>query len=151
MLSVARDIERICPRAWLLQASNPVFEGCTLMARETGVNMVGLCHGPHHGLRALCRALEIDPSEVDWQAPGFNHVVYMTQFRYRGADAYPLLDTWIAHKAEDYWRAKPWTWAGDVQMSPAAIHQYRRVGLIDIGARLDRHATRLVATGCIRH
>jgi alpha-galactosidase/6-phospho-beta-glucosidase family protein len=28
MLEVARDIERICPEAWLIQSSNPVFEGC---------------------------------------------------------------------------------------------------------------------------
>ena len=29
MLSVARDMERWCPHAWLIQSSNPVFEGCT--------------------------------------------------------------------------------------------------------------------------
>jgi alpha-galactosidase len=31
MVSVARDIERLCPAAWLIQSSNPVFEGCTVM------------------------------------------------------------------------------------------------------------------------
>jgi alpha-galactosidase len=133
MLSVAQDMERICPDAWLIQASNPVFEGCTLMARQTGIKLVGLCHGPHHGIRDVCRALEIDPEAVEWQAPGFNHVVYMTQFRYRGADAYPLLDDWIANKAEAYWQSAPWRWAGDVQMSPGAIHQYQRVGLLPLG------------------
>jgi len=133
MLAVARDIERLCPRAWLIQSSNPVFEGCTLMTRETGVKVVGLCHGPHHGIRDVCRALEINEAEVEWQAPGVNHLVYLTQFRYRGADAYPLLDAWIAEKSETYWRAAPWRWAGDVQMSPAAIHQYRRVGLLPLG------------------
>jgi alpha-galactosidase len=133
MLSVARDMERICPNAWLIQASNPVFEGCTLMARETGIKLVGLCHGPHHGIRDLCRVLEIDPAEVEWQAPGFNHLVYMTQFRYQGVDAYPLLDDWIATRAEAYWRSGSWRWAGDVQLSPAAIHQYQRVGLLPLG------------------
>lgn len=29
MLAIARDIERICPNAWLIQSSNPVFDGCT--------------------------------------------------------------------------------------------------------------------------
>ncbi|PJF24543.1 MAG: alpha-glucosidase/alpha-galactosidase, partial [Phototrophicales bacterium] len=27
MLAVARDMERICPNAWLIQSGNPVFEG----------------------------------------------------------------------------------------------------------------------------
>ena len=48
MLSVARDMERICPDAWLIQSGNPVFDGCTLMTRETGLKICGLCHG-HYG------------------------------------------------------------------------------------------------------
>ena len=36
MLEVARDMERICPDAWLIMSGNPVFEGCTLLTRETG-------------------------------------------------------------------------------------------------------------------
>src|SRR5487761_1771778 len=44
MLAVAHDIERICPDAWLIQSGNPVFDGCTLMTRETGVKIIGLCH-----------------------------------------------------------------------------------------------------------
>src|ERR1700738_2660923 len=31
MLSVARDVERICPNAWMIQSGNPVFDGCTLL------------------------------------------------------------------------------------------------------------------------
>ncbi|MDQ3703257.1 MAG: alpha-glucosidase/alpha-galactosidase, partial [Chloroflexota bacterium] len=30
MLGLARDIERLCPNAWLIDSANPVFEGCTL-------------------------------------------------------------------------------------------------------------------------
>src|SRR6185437_6411902 len=33
MLSIARDVERICPDAYLLQSANPVYDGCTLMTR----------------------------------------------------------------------------------------------------------------------
>jgi alpha-galactosidase len=48
MLEVVRDIEWICPNAWLIHG-NPVFDGCTLMTRETGVKVCGLCHG-YYGL-----------------------------------------------------------------------------------------------------
>lgn len=43
MLDVVRDMERICPDAWLIQSGNPVFDGCTLMTRETDIKICGLC------------------------------------------------------------------------------------------------------------
>src|SRR5512146_1961843 len=52
MLSVAKDIEKICPNAWLLQVGNPVFAGSTLISRETGIKVCGLCHG-HYGYREI--------------------------------------------------------------------------------------------------
>src|SRR5262245_9232476 len=46
MLAVARDVERLCPDAWLIQSGNPVFDGCTLMTRQVpAVKVIGLCHG----------------------------------------------------------------------------------------------------------
>jgi len=130
MLSVARDMEAICPDAWLIQSSNPVFEGCTLMTRETGAKVVGLCHG-HYGYRKIAGILGLDLAHVDFQAVGFNHVIYMTHFLYKGEDAYPLIDQWIETKSAEYWRTHKL--GRDAQMSPAAVHQYKMVGLFPIG------------------
>ena len=130
-LDVARDVEQIAPNAWLIQSANPVFEGCTLMYRETGVKVLGLCHG-HYGYRDVARVLGLDLAHVSAVTPGFNHWIWMTDFRYRARDAYPLLDEWIAAKAEEHW-AKPVRHFSDNQMSRAAIHQYRIFGLMPIG------------------
>jgi alpha-galactosidase len=131
MLSVARDMERLCPDAWLVQSSNPVFEGCTLMARQTGIKLVGLCHG-FYGYRRLCEAIGVPPDEVQWEAPGVNHWIYLTQFRYQGRDLYPLIDEWIETKAAAYWANFRGSFS-DTQLSRAAIDHYRRVGLMPIG------------------
>jgi alpha-galactosidase len=132
-LEVARDIERICPHAWLIQSANPVFEGCTLMVRETGVKVLGLCHG-HYGYRSIARALGLDPAHVSAQMPGFNHWIWLTDFRYKAQDAYPLLDAWIASEAEAYWARTDQTRTyGDNQMTRAAIHQYQLFGRMPIG------------------
>jgi alpha-galactosidase len=132
-LEVARDVERLCPDAWLIQSANPVFEGCTLMTRETGVKVLGLCHG-HYGYRSVARVLGLDLEHVSAQMPGFNHWIWMTDFRYKGQDAYPLLDEWIETKAEAYWAETDHTRTyGDNQMTRAAIHQYRVFGLMPIG------------------
>jgi alpha-galactosidase len=132
MLDVARDMERVCPDAWLIQSGNPVFEGCTLMTRETGVKVCGLCHG-HYGYREIATIIGIDPDGVTWQAPGLNHNIWLTHFIYEGADAYPLIDAWIENEAEEYWRTHTATRTHDVQMSRAAVHQYKMYGLFPIG------------------
>jgi alpha-galactosidase len=131
-VDVAKDIERISPDAWLIQISNPVFEGTTAQTRETGTKVIGLCHGAHHGIAELSRGLGLDESEVEWEAPGLNHVVYLTHFRYRGEDAYPLLDRWIENDSEEYWRTYEPEY-NENQLSRAAIEQYRMVGLMPLG------------------
>jgi alpha-galactosidase len=131
-MAVARDMERICPNAWLIQSGNPVFDGCTLMTRETGLKICGLCHG-HYGYVEIATTLGLDPSRITWEAPGLNHCIWLTQFRYDGADAYPILNEWIATKAEEYWRTHVAARTHDIQMSRGAIHQYQMYGLMPIG------------------
>jgi len=134
MLDVARDMERLCPDAWLIQAGNPVFDGTTLVTRETSIKMVGICHG-HYGYAAIAKTLGLDDlDKVTWQAPGLNHNIWLTHFYYDGQDAYPLLDDWIENETEKYWEEKQKTESGiPCQMSPSAIHQYKMYGLMPVG------------------
>jgi alpha-galactosidase len=132
MLSIGRDMERICPDAWLIFAANPVFDGTTLVSRETGIKVVGLCHG-HYGYRTIAQTIGLDPDRVTWQAPGLNHNIWLTHFLYEGQDAYPLLDRWIETEAEAYWATHVATGTHDTQMSRGTIHQYKLYGLMPIG------------------
>jgi len=137
MLEVAQDIKKICPNAWLIQSGNPVFDGCTLMTRETNVRVCGLCHGHYH-YREIAETIGIDPDKVTWQAPGVNHNIWLTHFIYEGKDAYPLIDEWIETKAEAYWRTHVAERTHDTQMSRAAVHQYHLYGLFPIGDTVRR-------------
>lgn len=132
MLDVARDMERICPDAWVLLAGNPVFDGTTLMSRETGIKVCGLCHG-HYGYERIARTIGLDPAEITWQAPGLNHNIWLTHFLHKGEDAYPLLDKWIANESERYWKETAKEGEIPTQMSLSAIHQYRMYGLMPVG------------------
>src|SRR4029079_4348387 len=56
----------------------------------------------------------------------------LTRVDFDGRYAYPLLDAWVATKAEEYWRTsrrKP----HDTQMSRAAIQLWKLYGLMPIG------------------
>ena len=132
MMELAHDIERICPDAWLIQSGNPVFDGCTLMTRETSVKVCGLCHG-HYGYLRIADVLGLDPDRLDFQAPGVNHCIWMTHFHYDGEDAYPLIDQWIKNEGANYWKSHEANGTHDIQLSRGTIHQYRMYGLMPIG------------------
>jgi len=133
MLDVARDMERLCPDAWLIQSGNPVFTGSTLMTRETGIKVCGLCHG-HNGVFRIAETIGLqDPKRVTWQAPGLNHNIWLTHFYYEGKDAYPLIDQWIETRGEEYWRTHVADGTHDIKMSRGAVHQYQMYGLFPIG------------------
>ncbi len=134
-MDVVRDMEQLCPKAWLIMAANPVFEGCTLMTRLSPVKVVGLCHGFREGMHNIIEVLDLDPAHVNAQAAGINHNVWLNHFFYKGADAYPLLDEWIESRSEEYWKSPAFNdgkleWGN---MSPKAIDMYRFFGLLPIG------------------
>jgi len=137
-LDLARDMEEICPDAWLIETANPVFEGTTLIARETKMKVVGVCHG-HFAYKDIVNALGLDHESVEVHMAGFNHCIWLTQFLHSGEDAYPLLDEWIENSAENYWKSEmylkglPWSVE---QLSPAAVDMYRMYGLFPIGDTL---------------
>ncbi len=104
-----QDMEDTCPDAWLILAANPVFDGCTLMTRQTKIKVIVLCHG-HYGIYDIAMVLGLDRNKVTFQAPSLNHCIWLTDFRYEGKDAYPLIDKWIETKAEDYWKNWEGSW-----------------------------------------
>ncbi|MEM0024714.1 MAG: alpha-glucosidase/alpha-galactosidase [Thermofilum sp.] len=163
-MEIARDIEELAPDAWFINVANPVFELTTLITRETKVKHIGLCHG-HLGflkavevlgirlaedklgerVNALCAAGDprgyaalmkvVDPSELEVEMSGFNHVIWLTKFKYAGEDAYHYIDEWVEKNAEEYWSV--WrehvTNPFDIDLSPAAVDMYRTYGLLPVG------------------
>lgn len=127
-LDVAKMMEKLAPKAWLLQTANPVFEGTNLIARTTDVKVVGFCHG-FHGVFEIIEALGLDPRKVDWQVAGFNHAIWLNRFLYEGKDGYKLIDEWVESHFREWRPNNPF----DVQFSPAAIDMYRFYGLFPVG------------------
>jgi alpha-galactosidase len=130
-MDVAATIKQYAPGAWLIESANPVFEGCTLMHREFGIKVLGLCHG-HYGYREIANVLGLEREHTSANMIGFNHWIWMTDFRYKGQDAYPLIDEWIEKESERYW-ATHIPEFHDNQMSRGAVEQYKLYGLFPIG------------------
>ena len=134
-MEIVRDMEELCPAAWLIMASNPVFEGCTLINRQSTIKVVGLCHGFREGVRNIAEVLGFDPAEVHAQTAGLNHNVWLTHLFHNGEDIYPLIEEWIKTKSTAYWNSPAFN-GGKLEwgnMSPKAVHMYNFFGLIPLG------------------
>ncbi|HWE61627.1 MAG TPA: hypothetical protein VHB98_07950, partial [Chloroflexota bacterium] len=49
ILDIARDMERLCPRALFVNLSNPLPRLCRAVARYSTIRPIGLCHQVEHG------------------------------------------------------------------------------------------------------
>ncbi len=91
MVAVARDVERLCPNALLLNYTNPEGRICLAIRRHTSVRAVGLCHGVAGTIPWAANVLEREPSTIDLRAAGTNHFTWTTSLTdaSTGEDLYP--------------------------------------------------------------
>lgn len=91
MLDIARDMERLCPQALMLNYTNPMAMVCRAMAAETSIALTGLCHSVQGTAGMLARWIGADPAEVQYTCAGINHMAWYKEFAWQGEDAYPLI------------------------------------------------------------
>jgi len=99
MIAIAHDVAELCPDAHFFNYSNPMTAICRAIRRETGVPVVGLCHGVHHVEGVIARFLGVEEEHLTSFGIGLNHLTYFTRLRYRGADAVPLLHAKLDEQA----------------------------------------------------
>jgi alpha-galactosidase len=93
ILDIARDMERLCPRALLLNFTNPESRISLAISRYSSINFVGLCHGIGMGYNSISRITGIDAGDLTGTAAGINHFVWFLDIRRKSTneDIYPLL------------------------------------------------------------
>jgi alpha-galactosidase len=90
MLSgLARDMDDVCPKAILLNYSNPMSMNMQTITRTSDVRAVGLCHSVQGTTRMHAAQIGADYADVAFKCYGINHQAWITEFRVKGKDAYP--------------------------------------------------------------
>jgi alpha-galactosidase len=90
-LDVLRDAERLCPDALVLNYTNPMSMLCLAAARESSMQVVGLCHSVQATGSLLARRAGIRFRDLEWECAGINHLAWFTRLRHAGQDLYPQL------------------------------------------------------------
>ncbi len=66
ILRITRDMEQLCPDAWLINFTNPLMRICDAVARYSQIKVVGLCHQILVGYAMVGKALG---EELDIKIP----------------------------------------------------------------------------------
>ncbi len=102
MVGIARDMERYCPDATMLNYTNPMVLLCRAMQRETNIQLTGLCHSVQGTAEMLARWIGAPMSEVTYTCAGINHMAWYLKYEWNGKDAYPLIRQAITERPEVY-------------------------------------------------
>lgn len=95
VLDYARQMERLCPNAWLVIFANPVAIYSGLVNNHTSIRALGICGGFGNHRWDLTRLLlgrDEYRDEYDVDVAGVNHLSFITRGQYRGGDLYAALD-----------------------------------------------------------
>ena len=104
MLDFARDMEEVCPDAWLLNYTNPMAMLTGAMLRGTSIKTVGLCHSVQVCVESLLSSLGmydfkkqyaagIMANDLGYRAKiaGINHMAWLLELKKDGRDIYPAI------------------------------------------------------------
>jgi alpha-galactosidase len=93
VVEVAKQMEMLCPEAWMLNFSNPEQRLCEAVNRLTSIRAVGLCHGVFMGQHQLSEMLGIPRENLQTKACGLNHFTFFQEIKNKatGEDLYPEL------------------------------------------------------------
>jgi 6-phospho-beta-glucosidase len=82
----ARLVERIAPKAWIINFTNPAGLITQAMMHHSNARVVGICDTPTEMLHRIQSALKVSASELECDYVGLNHLGWIRKIAVRGQD-----------------------------------------------------------------
>jgi alpha-galactosidase len=95
-VQVAREMEQLCPDAWLLNLTNPMTTLCRSITRATGIKTIGLCHEVGGLRRRLAKLFAVPADTISFDVAGINHLPVILKCRIGPRDGLAMLGSWLA-------------------------------------------------------
>lgn len=116
IFDIIRDMEELCPNAWLINFTNPVGIVSEAVMRYTSwQRYVGLCNCPISMRFGIARWMGIDPARVRMELSGLNHHFFVTDVFIDGKSCFDeVLDRYCELPVEELGTMKnimaiPWS------------------------------------------
>lgn len=91
LTGLCRDMMDVCPRATLLNYSNPMSMNMQTIYRTSNIHAVGLCHSVQGTLDQLMGYIGEKPQDVAFLCAGINHMAFYLKLEKDGVNLYPRL------------------------------------------------------------
>ncbi|HVK05906.1 MAG TPA: alpha-glucosidase/alpha-galactosidase [Armatimonadaceae bacterium] len=88
---MCEDMTEVCPRAILLNYSNPMSMNMQTISRTSEIQAVGLCHSVQGTFNGIMRDIGVNPDEASFLCAGINHMAFYQRLEKDGEDLYPRL------------------------------------------------------------
>lgn len=85
-LEIAKEMEALCPNAWLLNFTNPSGMVTEALTKYSTIKTVGLCNVPVNIERGAAEMLGVDRKDITMQIAGLNHLVWARKILHDGKD-----------------------------------------------------------------
>jgi alpha-galactosidase len=95
VLGIARDMEEVCPDAWLLNYTNPMAVLVRAVSEAASVRVVGLCHSVFWTVDRIAGYLGLPRDEINVTSAGLNHLAFILRLETGGRDLYPELRAFV--------------------------------------------------------
>ena len=102
MLDIVRDMEKHCPKAVLLNYTNPMAMLCGALQRQTHIPVTGLCHSVQGTAMMLAVWIGALYPEVSYLCAGINHQAWYLNYEVSGQDAYPQIHKAVTENIDIY-------------------------------------------------
>lgn len=85
ILDIVKDIQELCPQAWLINFANPSGMMTEAIYRKTTYRKaVGLCNIPINFQHDIAEMLEVDAQDLYLEFVGLNHMDFIKNIYYKG-------------------------------------------------------------------
>ncbi|MGG1576253.1 alpha-glucosidase/alpha-galactosidase, partial [Fictibacillus sp. NRS-1165] len=91
LIDICRDMEEVCPEAYLLNYTNPMAMLMLAIQKASPIKSVGLCHSVQNTADELSSYLNIPVEELEYKVAGINHMAWFLELKRNGQDLYPSL------------------------------------------------------------
>ncbi len=154
----ARHIRDVCPRAWVMNFTNPMSACVKALYDEfPDIRAFGCCHEVFHAQEFLCcvlrelKGIETDRTGLYTDACGVNHFTWITEAKYRDVDVLALVPEFTQRFFEEGYFEQPGRGRFDFRTDPFAygnrvkMDLFRRYGAL--AAAGDRHLVEFLPAG----
>lgn len=86
ILDICKDIEEVCPNAWLINFTNPSGMVTEAINKYSNVKCLGLCNVPIHMKMTFTDVLGVKPEDLFVEYIGLNHLVWAKSIWLNGND-----------------------------------------------------------------